>query len=118
MRRMTLVVFVVALATGLTTAGAATGTTLTLTAPASGALVFSKKTLVAKPGKVTIILRNLGPLPHDIAIRGPKVIAKGKIVGKGKISTVRAILKKGRYVFFCTVPGHEAAGMKGTLIVR
>ncbi|MFX8320210.1 plastocyanin/azurin family copper-binding protein [Acinetobacter baumannii] len=25
--------------------------------------------------------------------------------------------KPGRYTFFCPIPGHEAAGMKGTLVV-
>ena len=27
-------------------------------------------------------------------------------------------LKPGKYSFYCPVPGHEAAGMKGTLIVK
>jgi uncharacterized cupredoxin-like copper-binding protein len=31
---------------------------------------------------------------------------------------VTAKLKKGTYVFYCSVPGHEQAGMKGKLIVR
>ncbi len=119
MRRMTLAVLAVALATGLTTVGIAAGaTTLSLTAPASGALKFNKKTLVAKAGPITIKMKNLGPLPHDIAIKGPKVNVKGKIVGKGKTSIIRATLKKGKYTFYCSVPGHEAAGMKGTLIVK
>jgi uncharacterized cupredoxin-like copper-binding protein len=42
---------------------------------------------------------------------------KGKIVPKGATSTVSAKLKRGTYVFYCTVPGHEAAGMKGTLTI-
>jgi plastocyanin len=57
-------------------------------------------------------------LKHDVAIKGKGVSKKGKIVGLGGVSTVSATLKPGKYVFYCTVPGHEAAGMKGTLIVE
>jgi plastocyanin len=120
MRRLTLALVAVVCALVATTvaSGASNVTTLRLTAPASGALKFNTKLLRAKAGKVTIILKNLGPLPHDIAIKGPGIAPKkGKIVGKGLTSTVVAVLKKGRYTFFCSVPGHEAAGMKGTLIV-
>jgi uncharacterized cupredoxin-like copper-binding protein len=31
---------------------------------------------------------------------------------------VRATVKSGTYTFYCSVPGHEAGGMKGTLTVR
>jgi uncharacterized cupredoxin-like copper-binding protein len=27
-------------------------------------------------------------------------------------------LKKGRYTFYCPVPGHREAGMKGKLVVK
>ena len=33
------------------------------------------------------------------------------------VSTTTARLKKGTYTFYCPVPGHEAGGMKGKLIV-
>jgi len=49
-----------------------------------------------------------------IAIKGK---SKGKTVKKGGTSTVTATLKKGTYTFYCPVPGHEAGGMKGKLIV-
>ena len=116
MRRMTLVL--VAVVCALSVAGVASGaTTLRLTSDPHGALKYNKKVLKAKAGKVTIVMRNLAPLPHDIAIKGHGVNVKGKIVTMGKTSTVSAVLKKGRYEFYCSVPGHEAAGMKGTLII-
>jgi uncharacterized cupredoxin-like copper-binding protein len=31
---------------------------------------------------------------------------------------VTATLKPGTYTFLCTVPGHAAGGMKGTLTVK
>ena len=35
----------------------------------------------------------------------------------GGTSKVTADLKPGKYEFYCSVPGHEQAGMKGTLTV-
>ena len=56
-------------------------------------------------------------LPHAIAVEGHGVDKDGKRVGRGGTSTITVTLKKGRYTFYCPVPGHRAAGMKGTLIV-
>jgi nitrite reductase (NO-forming) len=81
-------------------------------------LAYNKKVLKAKTGKVTIVMTNMSPVfQHDVAIKGHGVKAKGKVVGKGGKSRVSVTLKPGTYTFYCTVPGHEAAGMKGKLIV-
>ena len=90
--------------------------TLHISASAS-ALKYSTTKLKAPAGKVTIMMKNLSPLQHDVAIKGKGVSAKGKVVGKGATSTVTATLKKGTYTFYCSVDGHEAAGMRGQLIV-
>ena len=43
---------------------------------------------------------------------------EGEIVqGDGK-STVEADARAGEYEFYCSVPGHEQGGMKGTLTVK
>jgi plastocyanin len=107
----------------LAAAGAAlSATALQVRADPKGALVFDKKTLAAKAGKVTIRMANPSLLPHDVAIkkgkRGKILGKKGKVVLKGGTSVATAVLAKGVYVFFCTVPGHEAGGMWGTLVVR
>ena len=95
-------------------------------APASGALelgvkgnelAFDKKALTARAGKVTIVLTNSSPIPHDIAIKGAGANAKGPTVTGGGRSIVTATLKPGTYTFYCTLPGHEQAGMRGTLTV-
>ena len=39
-------------------------------------------------------------------------------MGKGGTSKVSVNLKPGTYTFYCSVPGHEAGGMKGTLTVK
>ena len=90
---------------------------LKLTADPTGALKFSTSSLKAKAGKVTIVLANPSPLPHNVAIKGNGVDVKGEVVLTGGSSTAAATLEPGTYTFYCSVPGHEAAGMKGTLTV-
>jgi plastocyanin len=91
-------------------------TVLHISAKASG-LAYSTTHLTARHGSVTIVMKNLSPLQHDVSIKGNGVNAKGKVVGKGGTSTVTATLTKGTYTFLCTVPGHAAAGMKGKLTI-
>ena len=38
--------------------------------------------------------------------------------GGGKTATGKVKLPAGTYTFYCDIPGHEAAGMKGTLTVK
>jgi uncharacterized cupredoxin-like copper-binding protein len=90
---------------------------LSLSADKAGKLKFNKKSLTAKHGKVTIRMANPSSLPHAIAVEGKGVDKDGKTVHKGGTSTVTVTLKKGKYTFYCPVPGHRAAGMKGTLTV-
>lgn len=100
-------------------ATASAATTLKISADKSNKLAFDKKSLTAKAGKVTIVMANPSILPHDVDIKTTKgkKLADGKVVPKGGTSTVSAVLKKGTYTFFCSVAGHEAGGMKGTLKV-
>jgi uncharacterized cupredoxin-like copper-binding protein len=103
-----------------TAVAASSGTVLRLSVPSGGGLRFNRSTLhVAKPGKVTLHLTNPSSagMNHGIAIDGKGVDKDGKIVAPGKVSTVTVTLKKGKYTFYCPVPGHEQAGMKGTLTV-
>ncbi|HEX3453116.1 MAG TPA: plastocyanin/azurin family copper-binding protein [Gaiellaceae bacterium] len=93
-------------------------TTLFKISASKTSLAYNKKVLTAKTGKVTIVMTNPSFLSHDVAIKGNGVRVKGKVVGKGGTSRVTANLKPGTYTFYCTVPGHEAAGMKGKLIVK
>lgn len=65
------------------------------------------------PGKVTFKLVNKGKVAHDLRIAG-KTSAK---VQPGKTGKLVVTLKKGKYAYKCTVPGHAQLGMKGTLTV-
>ena len=80
-------------------------------------LKFNTNKLTAKAGKVTITMTNQSGLSHNVALKGG-VDEKGPVVGQGQKSTVTADLKPGKYTFYCSVDGHEAAGMNGELDVQ
>jgi uncharacterized cupredoxin-like copper-binding protein len=74
--------------------------------------VLSKKTVPA--GTVTFVVTNKGKTTHDFKIGGKKT----KMLAPGKAATLKLVLKKGKYAYLCTVPGHAAAGMKGVFVVK
>jgi plastocyanin len=84
----------------------------------TGQLKFLASSASATAGKVTLRMKNMSSVDHDIAIKGAGVSQVGPIVDNGGVSTVSANLPKGTYTFYCSVDGHEAAGMKGTLTVK
>jgi plastocyanin len=97
--------------------GGGDGAALELVGGPGSELKFDKTSLEAAAGEVTITMVNEGDLPHDVAIKGNGVDEKGEIVQNGGTSTVTATLEPGEYTFYCSVPGHEAGGMTGTLTV-
>jgi plastocyanin len=108
--------------TSASTSSAAAGASSTLaqSADPSGALKFTKGTLTAKAGTVTINFTNSSPLAHNFTVQqgtsGPVVGATPTFMGGTKTLTLK--LKAGTYTFYCSVPGHRAAGMQGTLTVQ
>jgi len=117
---LTLLVVCAAFAVAVTALGATV-----LSNPTSKTqLAYAKKALAATKGKVTLRSKNQSPvLTHNIALRKgtkatSKLLVKGKVVGKDGVSKVTATLAKGKYRFFCSVPGHEAGGMWGILTVK
>jgi plastocyanin len=70
---------------------------------------------ISGPGQLKVTLQNQGMVEHDFAIEG----AQGKLLVKPNSTGTAtfAIPKAGTYTFACTVEGHKAAGMKGTLTV-
>jgi len=92
-------------------------TTLDLVADET-ALAFDKDSLVAKAGRVTIDFTNPSAVPHNVAIEqdGEELAGFEPITESEK--SVSAELEPGTYTFLCTVPGHAAAGMEGTLTVE
>ena len=90
---------------------------LTVTAEESGGLSWDPTELAAPAGEVTVTLDNPSPVAHDIEIEGNGVEEKSELVTDGT-ATVTADLEPGEYTYYCTVPGHEEAGMTGTLTVE
>ncbi len=89
-----------------------------INADPNGQLKFLASSASAKSGSVTLRMQNMSSVPHDIAIKGSGVSEIGKIVSNGGVSTVSTTLKPGSYTFYCSVDGHAAAGMRGTLTVK
>jgi nitrite reductase (NO-forming) len=79
---------------------------------------FTPNTFTVKAGeKVTVKLENKGTVLHDFSIDSLKIQQN---VQPGKTETVSftAPSSAGDVVFYCNQPGHEAAGMKGTMTVQ
>jgi uncharacterized cupredoxin-like copper-binding protein len=94
---------------------AATATTVNVTAgkPTEFHFVLSKKTIVK--GVTTFKVTNKGTINHDFKIAGKKTVQ----IKAGKTATLKVTFKKaGKFPFMCTLPGHAAGGMKGTLTVK
>jgi plastocyanin len=89
-----------------------------VTDPAVDGTAFQYTAMTAPAGKLTLVMPNKSPLVHDISVKGNGIDQKGKEVPQGGTSTVTVALKPGKYTFYCSVPGHEQAGMKGTLTVK
>jgi uncharacterized cupredoxin-like copper-binding protein len=81
---------------------------------------FKPKDMSVASGKVVFFLVNSGPSAHDMLIADStgKTVARSSLVQSGDTFTFTvANLAAGKYVFYCDVPGHRAAGMEGTLTV-
>jgi plastocyanin len=88
---------------------------VSIPADPSGQLAYTVKSATAKAGKVTLQSKNDASVPHNIALKGG---GEGPVVQGGKVSEVSSSLKAGKYEFYCSVPGHEQAGMRGDLTVK
>ena len=80
----------------------------------TGVMVKETEFKIAMPstlaaGKYTFEVQDDGKIPHDLAVKGG---AKTKLIQPGGSAQLTVTLKPGKYHFYCTVPGHEQAGMK------
>ena len=99
--------------------GGGGGSTVDISTPSGSDLAFEQSNVSAKSGRVTIDFNNQQSTPHDVVVED----SSGQELGKtdlisGSASSTTVELQPGTYTFFCDVPGHEEAGMKGTLTVK
>jgi plastocyanin len=106
-------------ATTTTAAPAGAAQTLAVSANPEGLLKFQPSALTAKAGKVTINFSNPASVEHNLSVESPsKSVLGATPTFAGGAKTVTVALTPGTYKFFCSVPGHRAAGMEGTLQVK
>jgi plastocyanin len=104
---------------GTETGAAGGGQTIAVDSPPDGALVFEPNGLEAQPGSLTIDYTNPSSVPHSIAV----ATANGDVLGETQPGTNNEQtlqipdLAPGKYIFYCTVPGHREGGMEGDLTV-
>jgi uncharacterized cupredoxin-like copper-binding protein len=87
---------------------------------ATDRLTFEPATIAVKSGTlVRLTLHNTGALEHDWVVdslegRKVEVDATPKTSATGEFTPTAP----GTYEFYCSIPGHREAGMKGTLVVQ
>src|SRR4029077_7238134 len=104
-----------------TTSTTASGpvTSLDVASPSDGGLVYQPHGLQRKAGNRPTTYANPSQVPHSIAV----ATSNGNVLGQvqpftaGKQTVTLNNLAPGKYVFYCTVPGHREAGMQGDLTV-
>ena len=112
---LAVIVSLVAAVAAFGSSNAANATTVTVTAgkPSEFKFTLSKKTIVK--GATTFKVTNKGTLNHNFKIAGKKTA----LLKAGKAATLKVtFIKAGKFAYLCTVEGHAAAGMKGTLTVK
>ena len=93
--------------------------TVDLASNPEGQLKYDKTSVTVKAGKVDIDFTNMAPLEHNLNVESSAHAIEGSTpTFKGGTKTLSLTLKAGTYKFFCSVPGHRAAGMEGTLVVQ
>jgi len=91
---------------------------LTLAANTGGLLKYNKSSMTVPTGSVKIEFTNSSPIPYNVVL----INSKNKVLGRtpvftGGTKSFTVNLAVGKYTYYCSVPGHRAAGMVGTLKV-
>jgi uncharacterized cupredoxin-like copper-binding protein len=68
-----------------------------------------------KAGEIDFQVKNDGKIPHDLAIK--QTGEKTKEISAGGTAELKVTLKAGKYELYCSVPGHESAGMRLNITV-
>jgi uncharacterized cupredoxin-like copper-binding protein len=82
----------------------------------AGNLYFKPDQITVPAGIVQFTMVNVQSGIHTFLIKGVSGYML-EVSGKGSTDTGKVELEPGEYVFYCNIPGHEQAGMKGKLTV-
>lgn len=105
-----------------TTTVAREGISVTLLESAETTVVFVgtefayEPVSVAAEGDFELVFENAGRVIHNLEIEGVSGLVLEANPGNSASELIR--LDPGTYTIFCSIPGHRAAGMEGTLDVR
>jgi uncharacterized cupredoxin-like copper-binding protein len=86
----------------------------------TNALRYTKSHYTVRAGTFRVTMTNPSgaSFPHSLEITRSGKETKTPKLAPGKHASFTIRLKKGTYKFYCTVDGHHAAGMKGTITVK
>jgi plastocyanin len=83
----------------------------------AGNFYFKPDKITAAPGIATIELVSDNNV-HDFVFDGAYPGFQLEVSGQGSSDSKKIDLKPGKYTFYCSITGHRAAGMEGTLTVK
>jgi len=94
-------------------ASPAMAATTTINAKTTSGLMLTGMPKTLKPGNYIFKYTNTSGLDHNLKVGSVSTptFAKGT-------KSITVTLKKGTVPYICTVPGHSAGGMKGTITVK
>lgn len=79
---------------------------------------FSPRNVTAASGSV-LAIHNAGKVGHDFKLRRDgQEVGGTPILNPGMTLSLEVRYPPGRYEMYCSVPGHEEAGMQGTFTVE
>lgn len=82
----------------------------------AGDIYFDVKEITAPANTdVTITVTNMGSIQHDLV--SDDLGVRTPMLNPGDVADVTFNAPAGEYVYYCSVPGHRAAGMEGKIIL-
>ncbi|MDQ6670684.1 MAG: plastocyanin/azurin family copper-binding protein [Chloroflexota bacterium] len=101
-------------------ASAANTSSQSVTVQGTDTFKFDPPTMTVKAGEpVQLTFKNTGQILHDWSLaQGAAQPVKIEAAGGQSASGTFTIDKPGTYTYICAQPGHESAGMKGTITVQ
>jgi uncharacterized cupredoxin-like copper-binding protein len=78
-------------------------------------MAFDPDAVAVESGTVEVVLHNEGSTLHDLRIDDPALFVEAT---PGDTATAEVDLDPGSYQFYCSIEGHQGAGMEGVLEVR